>query len=192
MAGIRAPTENELSMVKKKILVILLLSAFQSGCAMFGNDQKPAPGQSRVLGTEYPPKTVQRPVKTQPYQVPEKIITQPIQSEVKPVTASPAVVALMSDANRSSKEGNLDAAVATVERALRIEPRNATLVYNLAELRLKQEKPRLAEDLAKKAILLSANDTGLKKRSWLLVSEARKMQGNQHGAAEAKKKAAQY
>ena len=179
-------------MVKKKILVIFLLSAFQFGCATVEEQQKPASGQSQVSGSVYPPKTVQKPVKTQPYQAPEKINTQPVQSEIKPVTASPAVVALMSDANRSSKAGNLDAAVATVERALRIEPRNATLVYNLAELRLKQEKPRLAEDLAKKAILLSANDSGLKKRSWLLVSEAREMQGNQHGAAEAKKKAAQY
>ncbi len=179
-------------MVKKKILVILLLPAFQFGCATVNDQQKPASGQSQPPGVAYPPKTVQKPVKTQPYHAPEKIVTQPVRSEIKPVKASPAVVALMSDATRSSNAGNLDAAVATVERALRIEPRNATLVYNLAELRLKQEKPRLAEDLAKKAILLSANDSGLKKRSWLLVSEAREMQGNQHGAAEAKKKAAEF
>lgn len=177
-------------MLKFKITVILLLSALQFGCATMDDHSKPVKGQSP--SAMRPPKPVQKQVTTEPYKSPEKITKQPIISEIEPVHTSPAVVALMSDADRSSKSGNLGAASATVERALRIEPRNATLVYKLAELRLKQQKPRLAEDLAKKAILLAANDTALKKRSWLLVSEARNMMGNKQGAAEARKKAANF
>ena len=105
---------------------------------------------------------------------------------------SPAVVSLLSQADQSYKTGDYDLSVATIERALRIEPRNATLVYKLAAVRLKQSKPRLAEDLAKKAALLSGSNTMLKKRSWLLIAEARKMQGNQFGASEAIRKASQY
>jgi hypothetical protein len=79
--------------------------------------------------------------------------------------------------------------VATIERALRIDARNPRLTYKLAALRLKQSKPRLAEDLAKKAALLSAGDKVLKKQSWLLISEARRQQNNHYGAKEARLKA---
>ncbi|MEI7997574.1 MAG: tetratricopeptide repeat protein, partial [Methylococcaceae bacterium] len=75
------------------------------------------------------------------------------------------------------------------ERAIRIEPRNATLYYKLALLRLKQSKPRLAEDLAKKAALLASDDTQLKKHSWILVARAREMQGDLKGGKEARAKA---
>ena len=102
---------------------------------------------------------------------------------------SPAVLALVSEAESSSRSGDLESAVVTIERALRIDPRNPTLTYKLAALRLKQSKPRLAEDLAKKAALLSANDKALKKKSWLLISEARRQQKNYNGAKEARLKA---
>jgi len=108
-------------------------------------------------------------------------------SIVKPM--SPAVLALVTEANRNSKAGDLESAVATIERALRIDARNPRLTYKLAALRLKQSKPRLAEDLAKKAALLSAGDKVLKRQSWLLISEARRRQNNHYGAKEARLKA---
>ena len=43
---------------------------------------------------------------------------------------SPAVNALASAASQSSRSGDLEAATTTIERAIRIEPRNATLYYN--------------------------------------------------------------
>ncbi len=105
---------------------------------------------------------------------------------------SPAVNALASAANHDSQSGNIEAATATIERAIRIEPRNATLYYKLALLKLKQSKPRLAEDLAKKAALLASTDAELKKHSWLLVARAREMQGDLKGGKAARAKAGQY
>jgi hypothetical protein len=105
---------------------------------------------------------------------------------------SPAVNALASAANQDSQSGNIEAATASIERAIRIEPRNATLYYKLALLRLKESKPRLAEDLAKKAALLASNDTQLKKHSWLLVARAREMQGDLKGGKEARAKAGKF
>lgn len=102
---------------------------------------------------------------------------------------SPAVVALVTEADKNARAGDLESAVVTIERALRIDSRNPTLTYKLALLRLKQSKPRLAEDLAKKASLLAANDLDLKRKSWHLISEARRRQKNFHGAKEAKIKA---
>ncbi|MFZ2449324.1 MAG: hypothetical protein WAW36_02245 [Methylovulum miyakonense] len=102
---------------------------------------------------------------------------------------SPVVGTLVLAANKSTEKGNVESATATIERAIRIEPRNATLFYKLALLRLKQSKPKLAEDLAKKSVLLAGNDKQLKKHSWLLIARARDMQNNPEGAKEARKKA---
>ena len=105
---------------------------------------------------------------------------------------SPAVSALALAAAQNSKSGNIESATTTIERAIRIEPRNATLYYKLALLKLKQSKPRLAEDLAKKAVLLASNDAQLKKHSWLLVARAREMQGDLEGGKEARAKAGKF
>ena len=130
----------------------------------------------------------------------EAVVTTPLEpappptwatkiESTQPTQLSPVVVALISDADQNTLSGNLDSAVSTLERGLRIDPRNALLVYKLAEVRLKQSKPRLTEDLAKKSALLAASDRMLKKRSWLLVAEARRMQGKTLGAKEAELKA---
>lgn len=105
------------------------------------------------------------------------------------VPLSPAVGALVLAANQTSKSGDLDSAAASIERAIRIEPRNATLFYKLALLRLKQSKPRLAEDLAKKSALLASTDNTLKKHCWLLIAHARELQQDFAGAKEARAKA---
>jgi Tetratricopeptide repeat len=105
---------------------------------------------------------------------------------------SPAVGALVMSANENSQGGNYDSAVASIERAIRIEPRNAALYYKLAVLRLNQSKPRLAEDIARKAALLAGSDNSLKKHCWLLIANARESQGNYPGAEKAKTEAAKY
>ncbi|RIZ67916.1 MAG: hypothetical protein D0528_09700 [Methylococcales bacterium] len=122
---------------------------------------------------------------------PEPVVIQPPAFEPlqKFPPLSPAVGVLASAANQSSQSGNVEAATTTIERAIRIEPRNATLYYKLALLKLKQSKPRLAEDLAKKAALLASNDANMKKHSWLLIARAREVQGDIEGGKEARAKA---
>ncbi len=186
--------------MNNKFLFFLLAPLLLNGCSGY---QPPAPIFGKTYGTN--PYEKQKGASTQPYQTDG----QPFNSEIekrelplKPASqainrdnvkverkAPPAVLALVYDADRSSKAGDLESAVATIERALRIDPRNPDLTYKLAQLRLRQSKPRLAEDLAKKAALLSINDRVLKKKSWLLISAARKQQKNYFGAKEAKLKA---
>lgn len=105
---------------------------------------------------------------------------------------SPAVGSLVIAANENTQAGNYDSAAASIERAIRIEPRNAALYYKLAVLRLNQSKPRLAEDIARKAALLAADDNNLRKHSWLLIANARQLQNNFAGAQKAKAEAAKY
>jgi tetratricopeptide (TPR) repeat protein len=102
-----------------------------------------------------------------------------------------AVIALLDRAEHYRRLGDTGAASATLERALRIDPRNARLWYQLAEVRLQQGRPAQAEQLALKSNALSAGDRTLQARNWALVARARWAQDNPAGARQAERKAAE-
>lgn len=151
----------------------------------------PANPESQVPGTQNQLEPELQQVPTIP-----KVDALPALETLEPFKAStplsPAVGSLLASAEKSSYSGSLDSAAASIERAIRIEPRNATLLYKLAEIRMKQSNPRLAEDLAKKAMLLSGKDNRLKKQCWLLISNAKIMQNDATGAKEARANAAKF
>jgi len=127
-----------------------------------------------------------------PVPTPQAFTPTPFQPIEPSASSSPAVGALVTAANQNSQSGNLDSAIATIERARNIEPNNAGLYYKLALLRLKQSKPKQAEELAKKAAHLAAGDRHLKKHSWLLIAHARELQKDYQGAKAARDKAAGF
>ncbi len=106
-----------------------------------------------------------------------------------PAVTSPALLALMEEAETETASGNLDTAAATLERAIRIQPRKPELWQKLAEVRLKQHQPGLAEDLAKKSNLLAKGDAALIRKNWGIIADARRKKGDMEGAAQADAKA---
>jgi len=126
------------------------------------------------------------PTAVTPVMVPVVEITPPV---VKIDPAADAISDLVMNAEKHSNAGDLGSASVMLERALRISPRDGQLTFKLAQLRLKQSQPRLAEDLAKKADLLAAGDTALKKQCWLLIAQARRLQQDSSGAEQAQSKA---
>lgn len=102
----------------------------------------------------------------------------------------PAVLALLQEASADLAGGNLDNAAAALERAIRIQPRSGLLWQKLAEVRLRQQQPGLAEDLAKKSNVLGKGDAALVRKNWAIIADARRKQGDVAGAAEAEAKAA--
>jgi len=151
-----------------------------------GDEGKAPPQESTSPETSEPPPPQPEAFVPEPPPPPKPPAFEPLQS-FSPL--SPAVGALVIAANQNTAKGNWDSAATTIERAIRIEPRNATLYYKLAVLRLKESKPGLAEDLAKKSALYAGGDSQLKKHSWLLIARAREMQNNPDGAKEARAKA---
>jgi predicted Zn-dependent protease len=105
------------------------------------------------------------------------------------VAAPPAIIALQSEAEASLESGDLDNAAAALERAIRIQPRNPELWHDLAEVRLKQEQPGLAEDLAKKSNLHAKGNVELIRANWAIIAEARRLKGDLEGAEDAEYKA---
>ena len=62
--------------------------------------------------------------------------------------SSKVIVALLDAADKAHKQDHVEVSAATIERALRIEPRNALLFYKLAALKWVQDQPEQAIDLA--------------------------------------------
>lgn len=99
------------------------------------------------------------------------------------------MVALLDSADKYVKGGQLDKAGAALERALRIEPRNAGIWHDLAQIRLHQGQYQQAESLASKSNNLASGNWALQSRNWKLISVARKASGNTTGAEEAEAQA---
>lgn len=78
--------------------------------------------------------------------------------EISEVAAAPAVVNdLLAQAKKQQRQGDLNGAMSTVERAIRIAPRYPTSYYQLAVLKFDANEFSNAKSLAQKAISLGAN-----------------------------------
>jgi len=88
-------------------------------------------------------------------------------------SGGPAVMALAKRADGEMRANDLVAAAATLERALRIEPNNASLWSRLAEVRLRQGDKFQAEQLALKSNGLAAGNAALKARNDQIIAQAR-------------------
>jgi tetratricopeptide (TPR) repeat protein len=114
----------------------------------------------------------------------------PSAPEDRPVSDNSAVVALMDSARNDVAGGKPDAAVASLERALRIEPRNPRLWQELARLRLQQGQYQQAEGMATRSNSWAGDDRILRADNWRLIGEARLKRGDHQGAQAAFDKAA--
>jgi len=106
-----------------------------------------------------------------------------------PATQPTAIVALLDHAERQANDGKLDAAAATLERALRIDPRNPVLWHHMATVRLAQAEAAQAEQLAMKSNSLAPGNYALQARNWQLIAQARRVRGDQPGAIAADRQA---
>lgn len=100
-------------------------------------------------------------------------------------SSSPAVVALLDRAHSQSAAGELEQAGSSLERALRIEPRNALLWQELARVRLDLGLYRQAESLAAKSNGFAAGNRTLRGENWRIIGQARSGLGDFRGAQAA-------
>jgi len=98
---------------------------------------------------------------------------------------SVAVAGLMDSARAETASGNLAGAAASLERALRIEPRNPRLWHELARVRLKQGQYAQAESVAARSNSWAADDRALRAENWRLIAQAREARGDAEGAKAA-------
>ncbi len=143
-----------------------------AGCSGGYNYREPAP----VTGDDYETSAT-----VSAYQSPSPV-------EIKPIYSTP-VEGLLRESQRQQADGDLAGAVASIERALRIESRNAYLWNRLAHLRLEQGQSARAIELAAKSRSLAGADNKLKADNWRLSAKAWRKDGNVNAAIKAGREA---
>lgn len=185
-------------MLSLRHLAILAALLVMSGCAALPPLLPPSlPPSSRPSTPSQPSQPMPPP--PVPLPPPELPVPPPLEPAGLPPAEPPAlavpsensaVVALLRKSQEQSSAGQLDAASASLERALRIEPRNPVLWQRLARVRLEQKDYQQAENLAAKSNSLAGSDRRLRGENWRIIGEARSRRGDRAGAKAAFERAA--
>jgi Tfp pilus assembly protein PilF len=122
-----------------------ILFLLLAGCAA----QQPAPVESPTSPPATPPGTTS--------QKPENV----------------AIAGLMDSARKDASSGKLGSAAASLERALRIEPRNPRLWHELAVIRYRQADYGQAESLAARSNTYAGTDADLRAANQKVIKDAR-------------------
>ena len=183
-----APRSSGPAIISRMMLRLLSLAALATllvGCrSLFGPPvYAPSSGQpSQQPGTPQPePGTPspQQPVPTPPTP----------QQPPKEFRLGPASTALVKQARTQSVKGEYPAAVATLERALRIEPDNPLVWLELGQVHLASRNPTQAESMGRKAIALATGNPAVQSSGWRLVGDALRARGRDLDATEAYQRA---
>jgi len=174
-----------------KLTLIILIFSGLSACAdlsMYNQAPAPVGHEGTLTSPNYPEQEVVISALGEPSNDGVEVPV-PIQQQPSQMIANPAVVALLDSSFQQQKAGNLSIAASTLERAVRISPRNAKVWHELALLRFQQANYNLALSLASKSNLLAANDRLLRYKNWQLIANSKLKLGDRNGASEAKSQA---
>jgi len=114
---------------------------------------------------------------------------EPVVIGKPPVQEKTAAGSLLASAHQSVQAGQFDRAEVTLERALRVEPRNARLWHEMAQVKYGQKDYGQAVQFCLKANSLAGRDTALIRQNWQLMSRAYAKMGDMDKAQEARMKA---
>jgi len=106
-------------------------------------------------------------------------------STLPPHPETPAVASLIDNARLDSQAGRYANAAASLERAVRIEPRNPRLWQELARVRLSQREYVQAESCAQRSTSWAGSDNALRFENWQLIARSREARGDSPGAKAA-------
>jgi predicted Zn-dependent protease len=138
-----------------------------------------------------PPETAPAPPASPPEAAPP-----PPQAETAPPpiprSENVAIAGLMETARADAAAGKLSSAAASIERALRIEPRNPRLWQELARVRLQQGQFVQAESVAARSNSWAGGDNALRAENWRLIAQAREARGDDEGARAARESADKF
>ena len=195
----------------KWVLILLMMISF-IGCATSTfSSRTPAKVEDRAASPKTAPPAPEQPAaRVYKLEDPEYVAPQPLpdatieeravelppeETSPQPVelssSSSPAVVALLDDADKYAITGKNQEAVASIERALRIEPKNPVLWHKLGQVRLQEGNWDQAIAMAKKSSVLAPGNRLLQSENWMIIARASEGKGDTAGAIHASNMAKQ-
>ncbi|MBF8268504.1 MAG: hypothetical protein HW386_213 [Gammaproteobacteria bacterium] len=166
----------------KLLLVCLLLQACSS------SNPRTTPVEDRTTAPAPPVISSRQPRVNVPPPAPSNPVNPQVPLDPAPAATPPAIVALLDDAEQAEANGNPDAAAATLERALKIDPKNALLWNRLAGVHMRRGDSQQALTMARRSNTLAAGDYSLQMENWFLILAITTNTGDAQGEAEARKK----
>jgi len=154
---------------KNNLVLAITLPLLLAGCGSLGSRATPAPVEEPGQVDKPEERITVAPIPATRIAPPEK--TSPAPAAASPQSGS-ALKKLQLAALSQERSGQYTQSAATLERALRISPSDATLWHQLAEVRLKQQKWRLAINMAAKSNALAASQPALQRKNWLVMATA--------------------
>ena len=136
-------------MVERRHSLIPLAALLLAGCAGMPVERGPAPAEPQ--GSVSP--------------------------QARQETMRPATTSLIAQSRAERQAGNLDQAAATLERAIRIDPQQAALWLELAQVNYASADYGQAEQLARKARSLAAAGSAVSGDALRLIADALVRQG---------------
>lgn len=148
-----------------RLLMVSLLGLSLAACANIANHPESARIAAQVEDRSVEGRVV---VDGQVLPMPNQASIQ-VEELPSQIRVSPVVQGLLASAAQQRSDGKPSAAANYLERALRIEPRNAILWSRLADIRFAQSNWQQAIQLAAKSNTLAATDQQLRRRNWYLM-----------------------
>ncbi|MCC7490079.1 MAG: tetratricopeptide repeat protein [Gammaproteobacteria bacterium] len=152
-----------------RLLAALLL--LPAACAVPVYEPPPAQPVPRVESTPVPPAPVPEPV---PVPEPPPPAPPPPIPPPPPPASSGATASLLQQGRQYAAAGNYPLATSSLERALRINPNDADIWYELGRVKLRQGDRAQAESMARRALALAGSDAQRRARCEDLIAEARR------------------
>jgi hypothetical protein len=159
-------------------LVAVALLAL-GGCSLV----EPVPAPSRTPVPSPAPSTTPAPLPAPTPLPPPAETTPPAQTAPAPAPAQrtyrlgPAAQSLVTQARAQVDRGDLEGAAGTLDRAIRIEPRNPLLWIELATVHLEQKQAKQAEGYGRKALSLATGDRRAQQQASKVIADALRAQG---------------
>lgn len=175
-------------------LSLLLLICILSACTSSGV-QAPVVGGSVNLPPANEPAEVkpEKPVRPESYIESSPLpSSDPLQREPidnNRATVSPVLRRLLAQSEASNAQQDWVQSEVYLERALRIEPKNALVWHRMAIVKMQQNKHDQAIQFASKSNTLARGDDGLKRRNWSVIADANSALNRPDKANEARNKA---
>ncbi len=182
-----------ISRQRASLAVALLLSATLVAC--FSEPER------QPIGTTYPMPSQQAsgnagaPPSQSPSVPPPVIQSPPLQTNypktIQDSGVSSAALYLYKQAQAARAAGHADQALALLQRALHVDPRNAFIWQSLADTQLNLQQPDQAEAAAQKSSSLGRGNPYVDAGNWRIIAAARQAQGDTSGAMRAQAQADQ-
>jgi hypothetical protein len=150
----------------------VLVTALAAGCA--------APEYQPPLPPVSVPARVVKPAPAPPPQPPPSLPETPVpppeipQPQVPPPPSAGATSALLQQGRQQAAAGDYALATASIERALRINPRDYALWLELGRLKLAEGDRTQAQNMARRALALAGNDPARRAECEALLEAAQR------------------